>query len=502
MVRYNRRMAVSDSTHTYRWPAGGLIERIDIRQQSNGRAVAYLYADESEEARPARQELRALLRMKGWGTLSDNREGKYALRISGFANSNDLLEVIRNSPHYTANPTVEPLTDKTPKQSVGESVRANTLRGAGIFYSLGNLIYLASGVLRNREQGTNQHGQIGSALVWGAGDALIATVGGRDDSRQFSSLVSKLKGHYERSGIEIPKTAAIHSETNMEGRSIGSRLHDFIYEHVNQLKCASEALAAVFYFRAGHEQGNFWKQVTAVIFGTGFTASLLIPERKIDQEKYDKAGALGKLWMKVQAQPLSVGGISGFSNTILTTVSAHGEGRRFNNPSKYPTLPNKSGQIIAPSKYYKLDYAAPAVMFFGNSLYAMSKKTTGGDIKADAMVSDVYIVAAQILNKQPDNVRESAIESTADFLGKRPEIKDTKLEIVERLKHEMDVQRNSPWFEKTPLTNYTPTPKKSRMPLHRLEQPTANDDEPTTTVQTGAMEHAPLAPALQAGITA
>jgi hypothetical protein len=122
-------------------------------------------------------------------------------------------------------------------------------------------------------------------------------------------------------------------------------------------------------------------------------------------------------------------------------------------------------------------------MFFGNSLYAMSKKN-GGDIRSNAMVDDVYIVAAQVLNKQPENLREAAIESTAKFLGTRPEINDTRIDIIEKLRAQMEIQRSSPWFEKTPLPAYTPQPKRGRSTRSDgVAEPAAANDNPPTVVQ-------------------
>ena len=123
-------------------------------------------------------------------------------------------------------------------------------------------------------------------------------------------------------GIALPEQMAILSETSGRGEKAGEKTRGWLREHVNQIKCASEALAAVFYFNAGRKDKNIWKQVTAVIFGTGFSLAGLIPEKKIDPEKYAKAGALGQLWMRIQQNPLSLGGTSGYSNTVFTTVGA------------------------------------------------------------------------------------------------------------------------------------------------------------------------------------
>lgn len=481
-------MANSDTTHSYRWPHGGLIERIDIRQQSNGRAVAYLYADESEEARPARRELRALVRLKGWGTLSDNRDGKYALRISGLnGDGSELLDVLRGGGFITHEPTSTVIPGEVIKsKGPWDYIRNHSLRISGVIATVGNAMSAASGIHRGRVNNKIQWGQIGQGLTFGVADLPLMIAGERDDSRQQTNLLRQLKRHYETTGIEIPKNASIHAETSDKGKSFGTLAMDYMHRYANQIKCSFEVVAAAFTIRAGIEQNSKPKKYVPLIWGSGFLASLLIPERKIDPEKYAEASTLGRAWMNIQANPLAIGGMLGYSNTYASYRSAFNERKDWISNGRNGT------------PLWKWDVAIPTVMIGANGTYAISKKTVGGDIKNDAIVSDVYIVAAQILNKQPDNVREQAIESTAEFLGKRMEISDSKPVIVERLKQEMQTQRNSPWFEKTPLTAYTPEPKKRSLRPHRADETVA---APATTVQTDAMERAPLAQTAQ-GITA
>lgn len=475
-------MATQETTTTYRWSGDdhGLIDHIEIVRQKNGHTVAYIHANEDGSLRQKRLEVRAALRLKGWGTLSDFRNNQHVLRVNGMTHNDDLLTLLKDHGYTSGSPSVtSQAAEKEKPQGFLDSLRTNSLRASGIAYSLGNLVYFASGILRNRENNAPHYKQIKSAITWGAGDLLIATIGGKDDGRQLSSLLGKLKKHYEREGIDIPDSAAIHSETSDKNKTLGNKVYDFAHHYVNQIKCASEVLAAYYYYGAGKEQGNKWKQVTAVIFGTGFLSSLLIPEKKIDPEKYGQAGALEKLWMRIRANPLSVGGLSGYSNTILTSYSAFDEGRRYNNPERYPTLPNpRTRELKAPSKYYKLDYAAPAVMFFGNGLYAMSKKTTGGDIRTEAMADDVYSVASQILNKLPESKRAEAIESTIRFLAERPEVRGNAAEVREKLLATITRQRENPWFE----------PAAIGLPARTADAPSPQPATPTTLVN-GKVTH-------------
>jgi len=439
-----------DTNTHYQWPSGSAVTQVDIRTQKNGQSVAYLYADPATP-KDKLLEIRAALRLKGWGTLSDNRNGKFGLRVSGIRREGELVEMLGQAGFTTGSPKVhsDQPEKETPKGFI-DNIRTNSLQLSGILYSLGNAIYIASGIHRSKK-GEIDVGQIGTGLAFGAGDVLVATIGGKDDARQLTSLLTKLKQHYTNEGIEIPATASIHAETSTKDKKFTSKTYDYLHANVNVIKCLAEVIGGVFYFDAGKKQKNVWKQCTAIIFSLGFGASALIKEKKIDEEKYAHASDLGKLWMRIQANPLSVGGLSGYSNTILTTVGAFAERK------------NQLTLGEAGNKLYRWDFAAPGVMGVANGLYAASKKTTGGDIKTLDMVGDVYRIASQIINKLPEDQRVHALESTAKFLGERPEVSDTHAQVREKLITQMTIQRKNPWFENITLPARTKAaPTKNR----------------------------------------
>jgi hypothetical protein len=475
-----RPMAKKPTITSYDWGEGNLIRHIDVREQ-NSRAVAYLYADDGSAKLG---DLRHILSQHGLSTLAEQRDGKFALRVSGLRNSDELLRLLRTSGFATNQPHVKAREEQSARpKGFFDWVKTNSLIISGRLYTLGNLMYVASGFARGKDIG-----QIGTGVAFGTGDFILAAAGEKDDGRQLTSLLKKLKTHYERDGIAIPQDASIHTETSDKDKGFGERTRDFLHKYVNQIKCFGEVVGGGFYYWGGAQQGNKWKQRTAVIFGTGFGASMVIPEKKIDEDKYAHAGPLKRAWMKIQSNPLSIGGISGLSNTLFTTIGAFDERKRYLHPGVFPDPINKkTGEAILATKHYKWDFAIPAVMLFANILYAASKKTTGGDIREGALVQDLYSSAAEILNGQPAVMREAAIESTAEFLGQRPEIKDKRPEIIVRLKKEMELQRQNPWSGPVPGQPQTAAPANRSAPPSPQPQPVVNR---------AGLEHAVIDPQL------
>ncbi len=484
-------MAKPEITTSYRWDEQSIIRRIDVRQQSNGQAVAYLYANPDPALHEKRRDIRQALRLKGWGTLSDHRGGEFALRVTGLHGGDELIQMLQRegiaSPPLNQASAVDQNTQ--PPKGLWQKIRGNSLQWSGIFASVGNVLSISSGIHRSKHSDNGiDYGQIGKGLAFAAADLPLAIAGGHDDARQLSDFLRHLKKHYEKEGIEIPGTASIHVETSDAGKSTAERTRDLFHRYANQIKCSFEVVAAGMSIWAGKKQRSKFKEISPFFWGTGFLTSLLIPERKIDEERYTQAGALGRAWMRIQSNPLSVAGLLGYTNNIGDYLSARAEHREWK-------AAGGTGK-----KFYLWDVATPSVMLSANGLYAMSKKTVGGDIKNSSMVSDAYTIAAQIINKQPEALREKAIESTVKFFGERVEIPEQRAEVEQRLREEIAIQRQNPWFERRGLPPYQPEPKKPRVHLAENIDISANE-KPQNVVSSIAHENA-LGSYLQEGRSA
>lgn len=468
----------NEASKTYRWNDAGVIRSVEVREQSNGRAVAYIEADYSEQARTARQNVRAALRAQGWGTLSDHRDGRFLLRVSGLRNGEELLSLLQRGDFVHGAPMITTTAAKeAPSKGLWNYIKSHSLTISGIIATLGNIMSIFQGIHRGKDIG-----QIGKGASFMLGDLPLAIAGERDDARQLGDLLRHLKHHYDKEGIAIPATASILAETSDEGKGRIELAKDYLHRYANQIKCSLEVVAAFSSIRAGQKQESKFKEIAPYFWGSGFAASLLIPERKINEEKYAEAGALGRLWMRIQSNPLSIGGLLGYTNNIGDYLSAFSEHKKW-----------KAKGGVGP-RYYLWDVVTPTVMLGANGTYMISQKTVGGDIQTEDIVSDVYSVAAQILNKQPEHLRAAAMESTATFLGERPEIKDSHVEILTRLRQEMDIQRKNPWFEPQGVVSYAPAVERADdTPASTIaandDFKRAHDNTPTTTVARESIRH-------------
>lgn len=415
---------------TLEWENACLISKVELREQGKGHTVAYVHA--AERAESDHEQLFALreeFKRKGWATSSDNHHGRAVLRVTGIENEKQLTDLLQSN-HAVEGPARQSQADVAGQDSKGiaDFIKSNSLRASGLFYMLGDVLFIKSGLVRDKNK---KLGQMGMGISFAVGDAALMAFGGRDDRRQFKSLLTKLKKHLDTQGVEIPQGMALTSETLSKPGGLLETTYDFLHEHINPIKIAAEIVGGGFCLKAGLDQKNKFKVASGVVIMTGWIASLLLHEKKRDPEEWKEAGTLEKAKMYLQEKPLRLAGWAGLAHNAIYTAGAFSE----------------RSKTLGTTDHYKWDMAATATMLVANSLYSICSKTTGGNIKTDALVNDVYGIAAQILNRQPEAIREKAIESTVAFLGSRPEIKDTKEEISQRLRQEIETQSQNPWFK-------------------------------------------------------
>lgn len=413
---------------TLQWDSPSVIAKVEVREQGKEQKVAYIHATEQAQGDYSKLfALREEFRRKGWATSSDNQHGKGVLRVTGIADEQQLIDVL-NAADAVKGSMRTSYADVAGQDSKGavDFVKSNSSRLSGAFYLLGDALMITRGFVAD---GKNIH-QMGTGISFAAGDVAYLAFGGKDDKRQFTSLLGKLKKHLNAQGVEVPDGTALSSETLARPGGVLEKTYDFLHEHINPIKIFAEVGGGYLYQKGGMKASEYNpdKIIAGRVIMAGWLAALLVPEKKRDPEEWKEANPLQKAVMAIQNKPLMLAGTAGLIHNGFTIKGA---------------LKHRKQGV----PHYQWDLAAVSAMLVANSLYSICSKSTGGNIKTDALVNDVYGIAAQILNRQPDAVREQAINATVDFLGQRPEIKDTKQQIAARLREEIRMQSENPWFK-------------------------------------------------------
>lgn len=414
---------------TLEWNSESLISKVELREQGKGHMVAYLHAaDHGKDDLPKLFALREEFKRKGWSTSSDNHRGKAVLRITGIENEQQLTELLQTTKAVQGSARIsQQEVAGQDSKGVVDFVKSNSTRLSGAFYLLGDALMITRGLVVKPKA---NFGQTMTGISFAAGDLAFLGFGGRDDKRQFKSLLTKLKTHLDKEGVEIPQGTALSAETLAKPGGMLEKTYDFLHEHINPIKISAEILGGYMYQKGGQDpkDPNPDKVTAGRVIMAGWLAALLLPEKKKDPEEWKEANPLQKAVMFLQEKPLRLAGAAGLIHNGFTIKGALRDRRE--------------GKA-----HYQWDLAAVSSMLVANSLYTICSKSTGGNIKADALVNDVYGIAAQIVNRQPDKLKDAVINSTVEFLGARPEIKDTKQQINKRLRDEIEMQAQNPWFK-------------------------------------------------------
>lgn len=415
---------------TYLWEDSSPISRIDVR----GNGVAYIHASNHAEGLP---ELRSQFEEKGWATSPDTRNNDdNALRVSGFDDIREVTDILQTARAVQGEPQIVAVVPD--KKSAKDRLKSGTLSAAGKAFLAGDILYGTAGIVRKDPL-------VGFGAFSFVGDTLLMTYGRHDDKRQFASLLRKLEKHYKENGIPVSQNSALSIETAAMQSKQSDKVQDFLRENANPIKLLLGITSGSFMMKAGWgKEGdptnmrNPYRIAAGACIVSGYIASLLIKEKKLDPEKYEKAGGLEKTWMRLQARPLQAASYLSLANNSLFVASIIRKWKE--------RVPDVGALNYLWREAGAADIAGVSAMVVGNLLYSISKKTTGGDIKSTAITDDVYGLAAQVLDNLPEQSREAAIMQTAEYLGDRAEINDNRKTVEARLRNEVKALRSNPWF--------------------------------------------------------
>ncbi|MEI7669092.1 MAG: hypothetical protein WCJ33_03320 [Pseudomonadota bacterium] len=402
----------------YNWNLASAIKSVETKA-----GIAYINA--ADQVDNLQQVIRSF-RQQGWIVAPATRNGKPVLRLSGFDKSQEILDIIQDNNYVEGSPNIQ-IIEKEEKKSSFEELKSSSLRASGIFYELGNILYMAEGFFRKDWAG------VGVGAAFATGDSLLVAFGGNDQEKAIKSLLKNLKKHLNDNGIEIPEGSALNAETLAKPNGFLEQIYDFIHEHVNSFKNLAEVAGGIFMIFSGMKSENKAKSAAGAVIITGFLAAELIQEKKIDAKEYEKLNPVEKVWSKIQSNPLALAGAAGLINNAFNVVGYANERKK--------VMQQPEGER---KNHYKIGSAAVASMLVANTLYSVSKKTRGNE--DSDIINDVYAMAAQAIAEMPEKIREKAIEETSMFLAERNDIKDTKPQIKERIQQAINALAINPWF--------------------------------------------------------
>jgi len=293
---------------------------------------------------------------------------------------------------------VSVVPDDPHARGLGDALRDNSLKAAGIGFLFADAALFTSGMMSGQLKEAS-----GAVAGWTAG--VIGARYGRPKQEKQLAHVERHLGEYLRTqGIEIPKDPTTQNLTKQGGVMDG--IESFLYDNPSQMMNVCYSVLGVQFMRSAVEHNKKALLVSGGLLLTGALTGLLVHERKPDPENPPQ-GVLQKALSWVQEKPLRVTGTLFNVNQIFLAMDALHE--RKVNPAQ---------------KSYIFKLLAVAGFTFGNTMMAMTSKSHGGGGSGmeEATQNKLAETAAHVINSQPQEVQDSLMEHIAGYLATQSSI--------------------------------------------------------------------------------
>lgn len=244
-----------------------------IDSGKKGVREAIILTDPSKPLDDTQKRLDSALVDQGFSVAYDLVDGLPALRVTGFKRTGKIIEAL-----YGSN-LVEGNYHKSAQEHAAtkKSWRDSSLILSAIFYQLGNLVTILSGVFRKEANERN------TGIAFAVGDTSMLLFGKRTEKEKYVSVMKGFGEMLQQNGY-IPSFGSGFSASAMyEKPSSWQNIRNFMHDKVIAVKSLSEIAAGVSFARAGQIQGNRYKTMAGSLIASGFAISLMTPEKSPSQ---------------------------------------------------------------------------------------------------------------------------------------------------------------------------------------------------------------------------
>lgn len=439
----------------YEWQNDSAVAQVAIRRDQ-AYPTAYVVASDHADAQLfARlpQQLRSL----GMTCVADTFEGKPALRVIGFEKDAQIVGALS---HHGYVQDIPKLTEREPDKPfhLGEFLKDNSVQAAGITYLFADGMAYLSGMLR----GDNDNKMMG--LFFAGTSVLLVGLGTPDPKRQMQRLYEKMDEHFAHEDQRLSDQDHVALHQRMGDRGLVWRMSNFLSDHLVTVNNLGQGVGGYFGLRAGMKQGagsgdnvkaNPFKVASGISIMTGQWGALAIDEQQTagmnpeERAAFLRAQRNGEKpemkdinplanpgdWLK--QKPLRLTGLGAGLHNVLTFSSGIWE---------YMQIKSGKGEFQSKRGAY-LDMGAQVVNLAANTLYGLSPKDRGGELKAEGYVDELVSTAAQIYGALEPEARAERISSFAGYMSSIPEMRSSAQELYDKVTAKIEaLEKGNPWY--------------------------------------------------------
>ena len=253
----------------YQWQSGSLIQQLEVTGPKK-LPQALLYAPPGANADQLRQ-IPDYLRKMGFTAEPDTVDGKFVLRVQKIGNEKNLIDALSRAGYVQGQPTVSEVPNRhgSDNMSFTDRVKENSLRLTGLFYLLGDALFIGAGIARK----DFSEGLAGA--LWASAGLPLFLFGKKDADAQMARLYSELGDFLNKEGVDVPEPEKLSMKALGRKGGFIEKFQEFIYDHPVEFASPLYIAAGASVAKAGFNQNNPYKATAGGLLVAGNSIGML-----------------------------------------------------------------------------------------------------------------------------------------------------------------------------------------------------------------------------------
>lgn len=462
----------------YHYQNSGVIDRIEVKSLRPGISQATIITQENADPEKLEQ-LRKALGSHKISTLMDNVEGRAAIQVRGIKEEKELLATLGKIGLSPAGHAKKELTDNDRKKySVKDRVRGKAMFLSSIFYDIGNAAFVVSGIQRGRHNPDgkftrNDISELMIGVTFGLGDVLMTIYGHDKGDEELSAAAAGLKRHLHKKGIAVPEGDELNPDS-LHQSGAAKTADRWLRKNIGRVKCMTETVAGLFTIHAALKPDKLGKKNPSKIAGgfiitAGWLATFLLDKPRghsvFGGDKPDPSTAAEIVadnprgWIARPAAMLNnvMGGLWGALNTkdgervrfgkeVTDAQEALGKIRGTSDTTAIKAAEKHLAYTKVKQHDYSWNVVSACSFLIANMLFGLSGSKRPKDTEDDkSMMNDLVLLSANVLARQPEQVREANIDEMAEYVSHLAHVNLPKDQVAKAIHDKVDALSRSNW---------------------------------------------------------
>ena len=476
---------------TYHCQNSEVIERVEVHSPHHDSNVASITAHDCATGEQLEQ-LRAALGKKGYSTLMNVKDDKTAVEVRGIDNIPKFITQLKATGMAGHALVKDESTVEHQKIGFGDKLRSKSFFLSAIFYDIGNLALIISGIQKGRHNPNGKmtrhdKSELGIGASFAVGDILM-TIYDAKGNEELLAANQALTEHLRQKGIEVPSVDTLNPDMLHQTGAVKAT-DRWLRKNIVHIKCAAEVIGGLFTIHSAlkPDARNDGKLAAGFLITTGWLSTFLL-ERPRGSEVFKDTNSTimpDSIEKMVPDAILEnprgwVARPAAMSNNVANLWGAYNwtqknPGERTKalkdvataekNLREHHSADHLKALSLAKNKQhdYMWNVTAACAFLVGNALFGLSgSKHRPNETEDDKRImNDLVLLSANTLAQMPKQTRDTAIHETADYVSKLNHVTLNKEQLAAAIHEKVDALSKSHWAARV----HPPTHTSAQMTL-------------------------------------